>query len=244
MPQALLHNIKPHVLSFDLTQGIYLQGISAAGVLWLGEFDEDAHRRHQVRYRGVWPPDILSAPPAQNLPADLIAPQTPGAPHPLDKTATRLRGLRETDRLADWLYALPIADKMALMPHLPLPPGITPMQILGISESRVLSIATLTPDVSLLCRRLRLAYALPGPQVDADGLPYDYDSLTLHLLHTHAITDADDALLTTEHLSEFAGVGLHQPVDCLSHAGYLYIADDGGGQQPNRLHIWRIGAGA
>ena len=229
-------------------QGVLMHGMTPDATLWVDELDFDADAdtlwRHSLRYTGQWPPMLASSDErdTEQLPADLMAPEQPSATHPLHKAPTRLRGLRETDRLSDWLHTLTISEKMALMPHLEAKNvPFTPMQWRGISESTVLSSATLTPDVSVVIRRVALAYTLPAIQIDSYGLTYAYDSSILHLAHMHQANSDDAPLLTPEHLTAFGDAAMQQPVDCLAHGGYLYIADDGAGERLNRLHIWRIG---
>lgn len=157
------------------------------------------------------------------------------AEHALHRVGLRQRGLRETDRVTDWVKPLTIMQKMPLLAALNL--SIPPMLLLGIAESHVLAEATTAPDLAIVCRRVSLAYALTEPQQSDDGLPYDYTTHTVHILHpyNHATHTAPDL---HECLSPFHGVALIRPTDCLIHDNRLIVADSSDGNTPSRLHIW------
>lgn len=174
--------------------------------------------------------------PIMDKPLDLKSPNWV-TDHPLNKTGLRLRGLRETDRLDGWVEPIPIMEKMPLVPKLGL--NITPMQLLGIAESTVLSTCHLNDNISLVCRRVRLAYALPTPINDENGIPYDYDTHTLYLAHPYN-NETDTAPPLQQCLQPIDSIHLHTPQDCLRHEDKLIILDCGNEETTVRLIIWQI----
>lgn len=127
--------------------------------------------------------------------------------------------------------------KIALAQRLSL--DVSPPLLLGIAESRVLAETLLAPDCRLVCRRLRVAYALPQPRRAADGVLYDYDSCALHLVHTW-MPDDNGELLTEAALVGLPGARLCRPLDCLAACGYLAVADGGAPDRHATLHVWRL----
>ena len=109
------------------------------------------------------------------LPNDLIRPQSCHHTHRLNFSGSpRWRGLREYERVGDLMRPLSVPTRMTLGQRF----GIAPPMLLGITESRVLAEALMTPpDLYFVCRRIRIAYALSQPQFDADHQPFDYDSI-------------------------------------------------------------------
>jgi len=171
------------------------------------------------------PPGSLTPPPVQHCTA-------------LDFSGPRLRGMRETEHLQELVASLTIMEKMALIQHLGL--GIPAMMLFGIAESRVLAEAALDDDGHfLVCRRLRLAIALPEVRYDNDNLPYDYETVTLHLAQVYDTT-TDDHLPFQPPLNQIGGVRLNQPMDCLRTEDYLFIADGGDADTFSRVHIWQF----
>ena len=153
----------------------------------------------------------------------------------------RWRGLREAERVADWVQPLTIMEKMALLQQLQL--KLPPPMLLGIAESRVLSEAHLHDDCYVVCRRLRLAYALMEPQQDADGLPYDYDTHVIHVAHVYdAARDLAPSL--AQALKGPGNVALARPLDCLVDADRLYVVEGGTASTPCQLHIWQVNPAA
>jgi hypothetical protein len=170
------------------------------------------------------------------LPDVLLSPRWPDT-HPLNTGGARWQGLRETERVQSLAQSLSIMQKMTLIEHLGL--SITPMQLIGMIESRVLCETRLPDDSTLVCRRVRLARALPNIQHDDNGNPYDYDSVVLHLLHPYDATsdatpDLDSALSST------GGVQLMQPQDCFYYDGRLLVCDASDGTQTSRLVLYRL----
>lgn len=157
--------------------------------------------------------------------ADLIQPYIGHSNHWLNFRGPRHRGMRETERLSDMLRPIPVPARMALSERL----GIMP---LGLVESTVLSEAALpTTDHAVVCRRLRIAYALPSVQIDHDNEPYDYDTVTLHM--AQVVTPGEHDLLSSL-------PGLDIPMDCVVRGPYLFVLDTA---IPGAVHIWTLNHG-
>jgi hypothetical protein len=174
------------------------------------------------------------------LPDDLLKPRPVWNTMKLNYAGPRHRGMREPERLMDILRPISVADKFAIAKRLRL--KIAPPMLLGIAESYVLSEAlVLHPDVFFVCRRLRLAYALAEPAVDADDEPYDYDTLVTHSAHYYD-RDGDGEPALIDALTALPGVELRRPMDCLIDHDTLFIADAArpGDPQPSAIHVWRI----
>jgi hypothetical protein len=155
----------------------------------------------------------------------------------------RHRGLREADRVAELVQPLTIADKLALAKH--IGNGIQLHQILGIAESYVLAEVRLAPTLYFVCRRLRIAYALPQLVEDEAGLGYDYDTQSIYLAHGLDLHDQTEPTLESL-LTGLPEVKLFRPMDCILCRDHLFIADGGSMQtpdQPERLshiHVWQV----
>lgn len=176
--------------------------------------------------------------PPLTLPPNSVRPR-PGSDGTrfLNFSGPRLRGMREPERLQDSLYPLSIGLKMALIEKFALP--IISPTLLGVAESYVISEAdVLSGGLTVVCRRLRLAYTLPEVRYDTQHIPYDYDTLTLHL--AHLININDDDLLTEDHLVSLPGVHLNRPLDCARVADHLFIADGGTTEHPSAVRIWQM----
>jgi hypothetical protein len=173
-----------------------------------------------------------------SLPPDLIPPATLHAVRSLHYVGGRYRGLREAERLSDWVLSLPLMEKIplvtALSGHLTLP------QLVGIAESRVLAAAPL-PQTGhyIVCRCVRLARLWSTPQIDSDGLPYDYDTFPLYIAHLYD-ANYDSAPPLHEALRGLANIRLHRPLDCIAHQDRVYLADGGDGQRLSRVVIYTV----
>jgi hypothetical protein len=205
--------------------------VTVAGQLVAEEYDDDNWVRHRI---------ALDCELVQSgefdLPDMLLKPSSPTM-HPLNYSGGRYRGMREDDRVAEWIQPLTIMEKMPLLSYLKL--DIPPMLLLGIAESYVTSAAKIDDTVSIVCRRVRLAYALSQPQLDDTGLPYDYDTLVLHIVHLY---DSDSESSLADALSGIDGIRLQRPMDCMVHQDKLIIADGSDGEHNSRIVIFRINA--
>lgn len=230
-----------HDISLRYRGDCALMGVTPAGDIYAEElYDETWLAQYHITQSG----DIAKSADEQSgqqalhpieLPPVAITPQSAPLNHPLNFRGLRQRGLRAEDRVSEWLQPLPIMQKMPLIERLGL--NIPPPLLLGIAESIVTSQTALTDELHLVCRRLRLAHALPQPTTDANGLPYDYDTVTLHIAHTFAPqTSAAPAL--EECLGKFGGVALMRPLDCLHVNNRLIIADASSGKQNSRILVW------
>jgi hypothetical protein len=161
----------------------------------------------------------------------------------LNFAGARHRGLREADRAADLVQPLTNPDKLVLAMH--LGNGIQSPQILGIAESYVLAEARLASTLYFVCRRLRIAYALPQPAQDSEGLRYDYDTQSVYLAHGLDLHDQTETSLESL-LTGLPEVKLFRPMDCILCRDHLFIADGGSAQTPDQaerlshIHVWQI----
>jgi hypothetical protein len=172
------------------------------------------------------------------LPNDLARSQPCKHTSALNFSGPRQRGLREPERIAELVRPLTIQTKMTLIERLKL--NIMPPMLLGIAESYVLAEAPLfPPDVFMVCRRLRLAYALSQAKYDADHQLYDYDTLVLYIAHDYN-PRVDDEIPPERALAGLPGVHLRRPMDCIVRDQHLFIADGGTTEQVSAVHIWRI----
>ncbi len=170
------------------------------------------------------------------LPADLVKSQTGWQTMALNFAGPRHRGLREPERVFDLVRPLTIQEKMTLVQQLQL--ELPPPLVLGLGESYVLAEAMLIrPNLYFVCRRLRIAFALPEEQLDADQQPYDYDTYVLYLAHFY---DRTEELSFTSLLADLTDVPLHRPMDCLRVGDHLFIADGGDQDRLSAIHVWRI----
>jgi hypothetical protein len=170
------------------------------------------------------------------LPDDVIAPKTCWHTMSLNFSGARHRGIRSLEHVTDVAHPLSIEDRMMLSPRLNVPP---PM-ILGLAESFVLAEAMLVhPHLFLVCRRLRIVYALETEKTDEQNQPYDYDSLVLYVAHVYDRSQ-DVKPTLRESLAGLAGVQLWRPMDCLIAHDHLFVADGGEGEQVSRVHVWQV----
>lgn len=172
------------------------------------------------------------------LPDDLVTARRGWHAMSLNYSGPRHRGLRGPERLNDLVRPFSIPEKLLLAERLAL--DIAPSMLLGLAESFVLAEAQFEfSDLFVVCRRVRIAYALAEERLDANKMPYDYDTIVRYSAHFFDPTDDGDISLA-DALSPFNGVELYRPMDCLIHAGHLIIADGGGTERRSAIHIWRI----
>jgi hypothetical protein len=170
------------------------------------------------------------------LPDDLTQPKTGWHTMALNFSGARQRGIRNLEHVTDIAQPLSIEDKMMLSGRLNVPSPL----ILGLAESYVLAEAELvSPHLFLVCRRLRVVYALETEQTDDQNQPYDYDSRVLYVAH---VFDRSQDVKPTlrESLAGLAGVELCRPMDCMIAHNHVFIADGGVGEQVSRVHVWQV----
>ncbi len=168
------------------------------------------------------------------LPPDLIAPAPITTSAALNFSGPRQRGLREPERIQEMVRPLTVATRIQIVEQLDL--EMQPSQLLGIAESTVIAEALLPPV--LVCRRLRLAYALTTQQLDSNDQPYDYDTLVLYVAHLYENDDFELPAATV--FAGLPGVTLRRPMDCLVYNGYLLVADGAIAQRRCQIHVWQI----
>jgi len=171
------------------------------------------------------------------LPDDLVRTQRCKHTAALNFGGARHRGLREPERIAELVRPLTFQTKMTMIERLKL--KMSPPMLLGVAESYVLAETLISPDIFMVCRRLRLAYALSQPQFDSDHQPYDYDTLVLHIAHDYN-PRTDDEISPDRALAGLPGVQLRRPMDCIVRDQHLFIADGSLDEQVNAIHVWRI----
>jgi hypothetical protein len=173
------------------------------------------------------------------LPPDIIRPHSGfETMKALNFGGARHRGLRSEDRIQDTARDLDIHTKMTLIDTLKLP--VAPPMILGLAESYVISEALIIrPNLFVVCRRLRIAYALAESKTDSDNQRYDYDTLVIQVAHLYdREQDADVSM--EDALNGLPGVDLHRPTDCLICNDHLFISDGGTAEGKSAVHIWKI----
>ncbi len=150
----------------------------------------------------------------------------------------RHRGMREEERVQDMVASLNMAEKMALIRHFQL--DIPPPMLLGVAESYVVAEAVLQrPDLYIVCRRIRLAVALPEIRTDDEQQPYNYDTHVFYIAHWFDRSLAREPSLA-DLLTTLPGPDFHRPMDCILTPSLLCIADGGGTQRQNCLHFWHV----
>ena len=221
----------------------HINGFSPEGVLYAYEIygEEDWMAQYAFRLDGTL---VASADEADGkgykaltLPAELIKPAGVQETRHFQFGGVRWRGIRENDRILDAVHPLTVAEKMALTSAFKL--AIPLPRLLGLAESAVLAEANLPGSaVYMVCRRLRITYALGSVQYDADKLPYDYDSLTVHLIHCD--DEADDEPDLVNGLGLFPEAHLKRPMDCMVWQNWLVVADGGTEAAASAIHVWKI----
>lgn len=222
-----------------------LLGVTPALVAYVEEIygEDDQLARHALAFDGSVlhsvdealdpAPDFASL----TLPADAVRPSPVRHTSRLTYSGPRQRGLRDHERITDVIRPLEVPTRIALAQqiHVPMP------HILGVAESRVLAEALLIPpDTYLVCRRLRIAFALPKPQRDADQQWYDYDTVVLYAAHLYRAAGGDVELPPETVFAGLPGITLRRPMDCIVCHQHLLIADGGDSAHPSQLHIWRV----
>ncbi len=219
-----------------------LLGVNADGLIYAEELygDDDWLAQHKISIQdGILEsidedeganPDII---PFQ-LPPNIILPTSKSCCEELKFTGARIRGLQQDEPINEIVLPLSIDDKIELVDYMEW--DISPMQIMGVAESVVLSHTQLPDGLLMICRRVRIAYRL-SETANHHGVPYDYDSLDMYLLHQ--FDPADDELPElVDCLNDFEDVELLRPMDCLYHDGKLYVADGGEDDDTSAIHIF------
>lgn len=180
-------------------------------------------------------------------PGNLVRPHTGRSDIRLNFGGARHRGLQTEDRIEEMVRPLEMAEKMMLVEE-GLVPAIPPPTILGLAQSYVVSEVQLTRPARdtlplfLLSRRLRIAYRLLEPLVDARGERYDYDSLEVAILQRYTPGDEDLSLGEMMVSKATLGVELNRLNDIILRDGYLFAADSAGERDDviSQVHIWLL----
>jgi len=230
----LLHHDDCRLLGIDPDLTIYVEEIYG---------DDDLLAQHAITPAGAIIQSVDEQESPNNfaplaLPANLQRPAPVNHAQKLSFSGPRQRGLREAERITDVVRPLEVPTKIKLIQQLKL--DILPPQILGIAESRVLAEAHLSPDTCLVCRRLRIAYALTTPRYEADNQPYDYDTLELYTAHLYDVADNDIEVSPDIVLAGLPGVELSRPMDCIVFQRHLFVADGGSANRSSHVHVWQM----
>ena len=172
------------------------------------------------------------------LPETIVRPNPGWHTMELNFVGPRHRGMRGPERIIETVRSLALPTKVAMVERFGL--DIAPPMILGLAESFVISeIELLRPSVYLICRRVRIAYALPEIKYDDSNEPYDYETLVIYLAHYH---DKDRGFEPPfqDLFDVLPDVTLNRPMDCLMVNNHLFIADSGGDNAKNAIHVWEV----
>lgn len=197
--------------------------------------------QHELRLDGTFVRSVdedsgASAIYPLTLPERMYTPKTGWQTMMLNFAGPRHRGLRAPERVIDMVKPLAVSEKLALIDKLKL--RVQPGALLGIAESYVLSEAQIVrPSLYFVCRRIRIAYALPDVRLDDSNQPYDYDTLLLYTAHFFDCTQEPSLI---DLLNDLTSVPLKHPMDCLIAERKLYIADGGGDDRLNAIHVWQL----
>lgn len=242
---ALSHNGDCGLLGVDPDLGIYAEEIYG---------DEGWMAQSAYDFEGQWLAGVDEAAGDNQgverltRPGDLVRPRSGARTSHLNFGGARHRGLLLEDRVEEMLRPLQMEDKMLLVEDGLVPVDLPP-SVLGLAQSYVASEVQLAPPgegggpLFLLSRRLRIAFRLPEPTVDATGARYDYDSTEISILQLYDPRDDEVPLGQTLLGERELGVTLNWPTDIVLRDGSLFVADSARGQDDvmSRVHIWQVG---
>jgi hypothetical protein len=226
-----------HSLPLNHKEDCYIVGMNSDGMIYVDELygAGDQIARYVFQLDGT-----LAASGDENdghlpeVPSNLVEPARIPAGHPLKFSGARRRGMRDADRILDWVYPISMSEKIDLSTGLNIPPP----RIIGLAESVVLAEARLNETgMSLVCRRLRIAHMLPEMKYDDQHLPYNYDTVSLYAAQYYAATEEIGLLTLT---SRLPGIQLNRPMDCMVWQKWLLVADGGTQDIKAAVHIWEI----
>ena len=171
-----------------------------------------------------------------DLPLQIVKSKTCWHTMALNFAGPRHRGLRAPERTLDLVHPLTIQEKIGLARRYNL--DIEPPLLLGIAESYVLAESQIVhPNLYFVCRRVRLAVALPEERTDDDGFPYDYETIVIYLAHFY---ERDQESTFSDVLGDLTETPLHRPMDCILYGDHLFIADGGADDRRSAIHVWHI----
>lgn len=197
--------------------------------IYAEEIHDEHVTQHRLRPDGTLLQTVDEDQGLPSIPSDGITPQIGRSTTQLNFLGARHRGLRDDERIQSLVRPFSVQTRMALGKRL----DIMPPLILGLAESYVLTEAPLF-DEFIVCRRIRIAYALEQPRTDSYGQPYDYDTIQMHIAHRYN-AHVQETLSPDEAFAGLPGVELNQPTDCITVQNHLFIADSG---SPNTIHVW------
>jgi hypothetical protein len=205
-----------HTIDLTLQAECWLEGVSHDGIIMVQDVD-DQQRWLRLDGTSLSPQTTVDFAIKPMMPSD----------HPLNWGIQRPEsGCREHERTDNLVHPLAIHDKMVLCDRLGL--SVPPPLLLGVGESRVLSLASWS-SLTVICQRYQLVLAQPGSK--------NYTTLTQFVLRTY--DPQEDPYAVSHWLNPL--LATCQPLDCTFAAGHLVVLD--GGERcdtVNKLHIWHV----
>jgi len=210
-----------HSVSLSSRASCWLEGVSPVGESWIHiDVDGDDLCYERVSLAGT------GATVTQSPPDDVIPPVIP-TDHPLNwGIHWPATGDRQAERVDNRVHPLTMHAKMMLVERLRL--RVMPPSIIGLGESRVLSMAT-TPDLTVICQRYQLLIASAGAS--------NYEAITHYILRVY---DPGEDPYDVAIWLESPLLATCQPLDCVFAVGHLFVLDVGiACERPNQLHVWK-----
>ena len=181
------------------------------------------------------------------LPGGVVRPRTGMNSARLNFGGARHRGLVSEDRIGDTVRPLEMEEKMLLVDK-GIVPAVPPPAIMGLAQSYVTSEVQLvgasidSEPLYLLSRRLRIAYRMLEPGVDARGQSYDYDSREVSMLQLFFPREEEKPLGETMVSESELGLLLNWPTDIVLRDGYFFVADSAREVDGliGSVHVWQV----
>ena len=197
--------------------------------------------QHEIQFDGEITKTVDEGEGGENLqpldvPANMTKPKTGWHTMGLNFAGPRHRGMRAPERTADLVQPLTIDEKMTFAKRLKL--DLPAPMVRGIAESYVLAECDIVrPHLYFVCRRVRLALALPEERLDDEQQPYDYETRVLYAAHFY---DRNEELPNAVLFDDLTETPLARPMDCLLQGDHLYIADGGDAERVSAIHVWKL----
>lgn len=233
----LKHGGDCHLLGVNAQLQIYVEEIYGTHDLWIAQHQINMQHEYIESIDESFGQNADVAP--LTMPDDIVKSQPGWHSMRLNFVGPRHRGLRSPERVDDMVRSLTMQEKMQLVKRLGL--DLPPPMLLGLAESYVVAEAQLDrPHRFVICRRLRIAYALMEQHHDDAGQPYDYDTAVLYIAQIYDRSVDDDPPLDAALSAALPGVEMHRPMGCVLVNDHLFVADGGGEERKNRVHVWRV----
>ena len=209
-----------HSVSLASRSACWLEGVTRAGESWV-HLDDEASAQGYERVSLAGTVEVIT----QSPPDGLTPPEIPTT-HPLNwGIHWPDAGARQAERVDDRVHPLTMHAKMMLVERLRL--RIMPPLLLGLGESRVLSMARVA-NLTVICQRYQLLIA-PDHET--------YTAITRYVLRVY--DPAEDPYDVANWLDNPL-LATCQPLDCVFAADHLFVLDVGlPCERPNQLHVWK-----